>query len=174
MFLDSELIVARFLSNTCEILDIRISHNSLGLHPAPCMHVFCHVCWLGLSHMLNFFFFCLFFLLISLAELTNQKRGPYSPKTTSLEGPGLIWGLIFWNFDLKDAFGKKMCKVNPKHVHAYTHMHTYTSSMCTHALCMRTHVGFQNPTSSRSYPTPLYDHYKMTPKVLLPKKCRIH
>ena len=49
-FWDSEPIVTCFLSNRGGNLDIRISSNSAELHPAPCMHVVCHVRGLGLNH----------------------------------------------------------------------------------------------------------------------------
>ena len=71
-FLDSEPIIARFLSNKCGNLDIRISHNSEELHLAPCMRVVYCVHRLGLSCMSKKNILSLT-LLILLVGLTNQK-----------------------------------------------------------------------------------------------------
>ena len=74
-FLDSEPIITLFLSNTCGTSGFRMSHNSTTLHPAPCMHVVCCVCGLGLSHTTNCFVSYSF--LFFWVEFTNQKKGIY-------------------------------------------------------------------------------------------------
>ena len=73
-FWDSEPIVTCFLSNKCGTLDIRITRNSLELHPIPCMHDVCRVRGLSPSHMSKQNILSLI-LLILLVKLTNQKRG---------------------------------------------------------------------------------------------------
>ena len=73
-FWDSEPIVAHFLSNKGGNLDIWIPSNSAELHPAPCMHFVCCVHGLGPSRTSKQNVLYLI-LLISLAKLTNQKRG---------------------------------------------------------------------------------------------------
>ena len=73
-FLDSELVITHFLSNTYRTLNIRIPRNSVELHPTLCIRVICRVLWLGPSCTLKQNVLSLI-LLISLAELTNQKRG---------------------------------------------------------------------------------------------------
>ena len=75
-FWNSEPVVSRFPSNKGGNSDIRIPHNSVELHPAPCMRVVCCVRRLGPSCMLKQNVLSLT-LLISLVELTNQKRGIY-------------------------------------------------------------------------------------------------
>ena len=73
-FWDSEPIIARFPSNKGGTSDIQIPCNSSELHSAPCMRDVCHVCGLGPSRMLKQNLLSLI-LLISLAKLTNQKKG---------------------------------------------------------------------------------------------------
>ena len=75
-FWNSEPVVSRFPSNRGGNSNIRIPHNSVELHPAPCMRVMCCVRRLGPSCMLKQNVLSLI-LLISLVELTNQKRGIY-------------------------------------------------------------------------------------------------
>ena len=72
--LDSESVITHFSSNTCGTSDIRILHSFSKLQPTPCMHVVCHMLGLGLSRTSKQNILSLF-LLISLAELTNQNRG---------------------------------------------------------------------------------------------------
>ena len=73
-FWDSELVVARFLSNKGGTSDIRIPRNSSELHPAPCMRDVCRVHGLGPSHTSKQNVLSLI-LLITLTKLMNQKRG---------------------------------------------------------------------------------------------------
>ena len=73
-FWNYEPIIACFSSNKGGTSNIRISRNSVELHPAPCIHVVCRVRGLGLSHTSKQNVFSLI-LLIPLAELMNQKRG---------------------------------------------------------------------------------------------------
>ena len=73
-FGDSEPVIARFPSNKGRNSDIRIPHNSLELHPAPCMRDVCYVRWLGPSCKSKQNVLSLI-LLLPLAKLTNQKRG---------------------------------------------------------------------------------------------------
>ena len=75
-FWDSELVVARFLSNKGGTSDIRIPCSSLELHPALCMRDVCRVRGLGPSHTSKQNILS-FILLIPLAKLMNQKRGIY-------------------------------------------------------------------------------------------------
>ena len=63
-FLDSEPVVAHFLSNTYGTLDIQISHNFAELHPALYVRVVCRVRGLGPSHtskqnIASYFFDCI-------------------------------------------------------------------------------------------------------------------
>ena len=69
---DNESIIAHFPSNKGRTSDIQILHNSVELHPTPCMHVVYCMCGLGLSHTSKQNVLSLI-LLISLSELTNQK-----------------------------------------------------------------------------------------------------
>ena len=73
-FWNSEPVIAHFSSNKGGTLYLQIPQNSTELHPAPYMHVVCRVHGLGLSHTLKKNVLSLI-LLISLVELTNQKRG---------------------------------------------------------------------------------------------------
>ena len=75
-FWDSEPIIARFPSNKGGNLDIRISHNTTELHPAPCMCVVCCVCGLGLSCMSKHNVLSLILFIPSM-ELTKKKRASY-------------------------------------------------------------------------------------------------
>ena len=75
-FLESEPIVTHFSSNKGWNSGIRIPHDFAELYPTPCMRVVYRVCGFDLSctskqNVLSFI------LLISLVELTNQKRGIY-------------------------------------------------------------------------------------------------
>ena len=67
-------VVAHFPSNKGWTSNIRIPRNSLQLHPAPCMCDVCRVHGLGLSRVSKQNVLSLI-LLISLANLMNQKRG---------------------------------------------------------------------------------------------------
>ena len=71
-FLDSEPVITRFPSNISGTSDIHIPHNSVELHPTPCMHVVYCMCGLGPSHTSKQNVLSLI-LLISLSELMNQK-----------------------------------------------------------------------------------------------------
>ena len=111
-FKDSELVVTRFLSNTCGIMDIRIPCNSTELHPAPCMRAVCCMCGLGPSCMSkqNVMFLI---LLIPLAELTIKKDicrhhilcplrlGPLFPNDGSTLRPKVCLGSNQMKIDLR-------------------------------------------------------------------------
>ena len=73
-FEDSEPVVAHFPSNKGGTLDIQIPHSSSEMHPTPCMHNVCRMRGLGSSLTLKQNVLSLI-LLISLAKLTNQKKG---------------------------------------------------------------------------------------------------
>ena len=73
-FLDSEFVVTYFQSNKGGNSDIRISCNSMELHLATCMHVVRYVHGLG-SNCTSKQIVLSLILLISLVELTDQKRG---------------------------------------------------------------------------------------------------
>ena len=73
-FWDSEPIIARFPINKGGNLDIRISHNTTELHPAPCMCVVCCVCGLGLSCMSKHNVLSLILFIPSM-ELTKKRKG---------------------------------------------------------------------------------------------------
>ena len=72
-FLDSEPIVARFLSNTYGTSDIRIPQNSAELQLATCMRVVFHMRRLGPSSTSKQNVLSLI-LLIPLVELMNKKK----------------------------------------------------------------------------------------------------
>ena len=71
-FLDCELIITCFSSNTSGTSNVRIPRNSAELHPTPCICDMCHERGLGSSRKLKQNVLSLI-LLIPLAKLISQK-----------------------------------------------------------------------------------------------------